>query len=99
MEWSGKGFIGLAAKTYYCYHDDSTKDKFSAKGLNKTMKITRDHFLRVIREKSTVSHTNKGFIMRDRVMLTYEMERAGLSFFYCKRKVLADGVSTTYLDI
>ena len=99
-EWSGDGFIGLAAKTYYCYDkSDPSRDKYSSKGLNKSIKLSREHFLNVLNTKQSSSHKNKGFIMKDKFMYTYEMERSGLGYFYCKRKVLDDGVSTTYLDI
>ncbi len=99
-EWSEDGFVGLAAKTYYCYDkSDPDQDKYSSKGLNKTIKLSREHFLSVLSSKKSSSHKNKGFIMKDKFMYTYEMERSGLGYFYCKRKVLEDGVSTTYLDI
>ena len=99
-EWSGDGFVGLAAKTYYCYDkSDATQDKYSSKGLNKSIKLSREHFLNVLNTKQSSSHKNTGFIMKDKFMYTYEMERAGLGYFYCKRKVLDDGVSTTFLDI
>ena len=99
-EWEGDGFIGLSAKTYYCYDkSDPTQDKYSSKGLNKSIKLSREHFKNVLNTKKSSSHKNKGFIMKDKFMYTYEMERSGLGYFYCKRKVLDDGVSTTYLDI
>ena len=97
VEWTGKGFIGLSAKTYFCYGDKG--GKCSTKGINKTQDITREHFLSVIRTKKSVSATNRGFIFKNNNIFTYEMSRIGLSYFYCKRKVLDDGVSTTYLDL
>lgn len=100
IEWCGGGFIGLAAKTFYCFDNDKLEnDKYSSKGLNKSIKISREHFLSVLNTKKALSHTNKGFIMKNNNMYTYEMDRAGLGYFYCKRKVLDDGISTTYLDI
>ena len=100
VEWSGSGFVGLAAKTYFCFDpDDNQKEKCSTKGINKAAKISIDHFRTVLRTKSSVSSTNRGFILKNNTMLSYAMERSGLSYFYCKRKVLEDGISTTYLDI
>ena len=100
LEWDGDGLIGLAAKTFFCFnYDDPTKNKCSSKGLNKAIALSREHFLSVLKTKNSSSHANKGFIMKDKNMYTYEMERMGLTYFYCKRKVLNDGVSTTYLDI
>ena len=100
VEWAGDGFIGLAAKTYFCYNkEDSTKDKFSAKGIMKSAGVTRQDYEHVLKLKTSIVKANKGFIMKDKKMLTYSMDRAGLSYFYCKRKVLEDGISTTFLDL
>lgn len=99
-EWSGDGFVGLAAKTFYCFDKKNVdKDKCSAKGINKTINLSREHFLSVLKTKHSSSHTNKGFLMRNNHIYTYEMDRSGLGYFYCKRKVVDNGVSTTYLDI
>jgi len=99
VEWEGKGFVGLSAKSYYCFSDDPKKDKLSAKGINKSADISRQHFLSVKNTKCSISATNRGFLLKDNKMYTYEMDRKGLTYFYCKRKVLSDGVSTTFLDI
>ena len=100
IEWEGDGFVGLAAKTYYCYDiNNPDLDKYSSKGVNKTIKLTREHYLSVLNSKEPVKSTNKGFIVKNRDMLTYAMHKDGLSYLYCKRKILDDGISTTYLDI
>ena len=99
-EWSGDGFIGLASKTYFCFkNDDTSKNKCSSKGINKSINLSKSQFMNVLKTKEASSHRNKGFIMKDKFMYTYEMERLGLPYVYYKRKVLDDGVSTTYLDI
>ena len=100
VEWSGRGFVGLSAKTYYCYGPDGKQDeKCSAKGINRAVQLTSAHFRSVMDSKKAVSSVNRGFLMKDNVMFTYKMERSGLTYFYCKRKVLSDGMSTTFLDI
>ena len=43
--------------------------------------------------------TNLGFRMKDTTMFTYSQDKIGFNYFYCKRKVLEDGISTTPLDI
>ncbi|KAL5272070.1 hypothetical protein ACHWQZ_G000321 [Mnemiopsis leidyi] len=89
IEWSGGGFVGLAAKTYFCFNPDNRqKEKCSTKGINKAAKISIDHFRSVLHTKQSVSSTNRGFILKDNNMLSYAMERSGLSYFYCKRKDL-----------
>ena len=102
-EWEGDGFIGLAAKTYYCYNfKDEGKDEYSSKGLNKTLQLERENFLNVLKNRSDfVKCTNKGFISKkkDKHAYTYSLTKKGLGYLYCKRKFLENGVSTTYLDI
>ena len=92
--------MGLAAKTYFCFNpDEKQKEKCSTKGINKAAKISIEHFRSVLETRQSVSSTNRGFILKNNTMLSYAMERSGLSYFYCKRKVLDDGISTTYLNI
>ena len=47
----------------------------------------------------TNNSTNMGFPMKDSSMVTYSQEKIGFNYFYCKRKVMEDGISTTPLDI
>jgi hypothetical protein len=49
--------------------------------------------------KKSESSTNRGFRSMDNQVFTYFQERIGFSYFYPKRKVLADGVSTAPLEI
>ena len=42
---------------------------------------------------------NKGFKPIDGKVYTYTQTRHGLSYLYCKREVLADGVSTRPLKL
>lgn len=96
-EWSGEGIIGLSSKTYYCF---GSKDKFSCKGVNKrTNNITKEKYLNVLLTKQNGSGINRGFRCVNHRILTYKQERSGFSYFYPKRKVLDDGVSTVPLDI
>ena len=96
-EFTGDGMIALCSKTYYCF---GKEDKFSCKGINKrTNQITKDKYMDVLLSKKSGSGTNRGFRSIDNQVYTYLQERAGFSYFYPKRKVLADGVSTIPLDI
>ena len=70
MEWEGKGFVGLSAKTYYCFNNDPKDDKVSAKGINKSANISKEHFLAVKNTMESVSATNRGFVLRDNKMYT-----------------------------
>ena len=98
-EFSGDGVVALNSKTYYCWKEDGA-DKYSSKGLSKrTNRLTRDQFMSVLRTGESVSGKNRGFVKKDGKLRTYEQERAGLSYFYGKRKVHEDGVSTSAPDV
>ena len=97
VEWRGNGFIGLCSKTYYCF---GATDKCTTKGLNKRQNdIDKDAFLSVLTNQRSGSGVNRGFRVRDSSVMTYVQERAALTYFYPKRKVLADGLSTAPLDL
>ena len=98
VEWSGDAFIGLNSKSYYCHNHDG-KDKYSSKGISRTIPLSMEDYLNVLDKKSIPSQTNKGFIFRDNKMLSYDVRKDGLTHKYFKRKVLSDGCSTTFLDI
>ena len=95
VEWEGDGIIGLCSKTYYCF---GAKDKFSCKGLNKKCN-DKDKYLTVLLTKQNSGGVNRGFRVVNNTMYTYTQVRDAFSYFYPKRKVLADGVSTLPIDI
>ena len=97
IEWCGDGFIGLCSKTYYCF---GATNKSTTKGLNKRQNdIDKDAFLAVLTNRRSGSGVNRGFRVHNSSMMTYVQERAALTYFYPKRKVLADGLSTAPLDL
>ena len=97
VEWEGEGIIGLCSKTYYCF---GVKDKFSCKGVNKKCnEIDKDKYLNVLLSKQNSCGINRGFRVVNNTMYTYTQVRDAFSYFYPKRKVLEDGVSTLPLDI
>ena len=97
VEWEGQGIVGLCSKTYYCF---GAKDKFSCKGVNKKCnEINKEKYLNVLLTKQNSGGVNRGFRVVNNTMYTYTQVRDAFSYFYPKRKVLADGVSTTPLDI
>ena len=97
VEWRGEGFIGLCSKTYYCF---GKTNKCTTKGLNKRQNdIDKDKFLSVLTNRRSGSGVNRGFRVRDSSMMTYVQERAALTYFYPKRNVLEDGLSTAPLAL
>ena len=65
----------------------------------KSAGVTLEDFKTALHDKTAVPKSNKGFIMKGHSMLSYCMERTGLSYLYAKRKVLEDGITTTFLDV
>jgi len=98
VEWCGEGFVGLNSKTYYCWSQDG--DKYSCKGVNKKRNsIKKDTYLRVLKTGQAESAENRGFRVVNNKVLTYSQFRLGFSYFYPKRQVLSDGISTIPLEI
>ena len=97
VEWSGDGFVGLCSKTYYFF---GPTDKYSAKGLSKRHNdIDKEAFVEVFTNRRSGSGKNRGFRVRHSTMLTYVQERAAPTYFYAKRVVHENGVSTVRVDV
>ena len=97
-EFVGDGIIALNSKTYYCWSASDTK--FSTKGIsNKLNKPTKEALLKVLETKESLCGTNRGFIKRDNSIFTYCQLRTGLTYFYAKRMVGEDGVTTYPIDL
>jgi hypothetical protein len=97
-EFSGNGIVALCSKTYFCFGQHETKR--SHKGLSKTQnQFSTSDFSRVLETQQSSGGVNTGFKTDGTTMHTYQQHRNSLSFFYIKRKVHADGVSTSPLDI
>jgi hypothetical protein len=98
VEFEGDEMISLCSKTYVISSDE--RQKFSSKGVNKgqikdPLNIYRD----VLHDVESGSGINMGFRLHDGKICTYNQEKQAFSYFYCKRKVLADGIHTEPLDI
>ena len=99
LEFEGHQIIGLSSKTY-ATKSNSGQIKVSSKGINKqSLDRPIETFENVLRNRKPISSKNAGFRLRKNKIFTYEQVKFGLSYFYCKRQVLDDGVRTTPLDI
>ena len=99
LEYKGEGIVALCSKTY-CAFGDGAPTKTSAKGISKNLNnLVRDRYLRVLKTKKSGSGRNHSFKTDGSTVYTYTQERDALSYFYGKRQVAADGVSTTPLLI
>ena len=103
-EFIGDGMTCLNSKVYHIWgldKDGKLVHKTSCKGVQqKRNEVLKEHFLHVIKTQKPCRFENAGFIKNTHgTILTYTQEKQGLSYFYGKRKVLSDGVTTTHLDI
>ena len=94
----------LCSKTYCCYGSNSYKYKFSSKGLNKrTLEDCGDgpmaKYRKVLHEFINVTSNNRGFRNVHHSVATYEQTKNGLSDFYPKRIIDADGIDTRPLSL
>ena len=99
-EFSGDLLIGLCSKTYVALNEAKNETKISCKGVNK-MDLTAiiDIYRHVLENQQSKEVTNKGFRTIGRQMYTYSQLKTGFSYFYCKREVQADGISTKPLKM
>ena len=99
-EFAGDILIGLCSKTYVAYNESKNQTKISCKGVNK-MDLSRvvNIFQDVLQNQESKEVINKGFRSMNRQMFTYSQIKTGFSYFYCKREVQADGISTKPLQM
>jgi len=80
--------------------EEEKKDKYSCKGIQKKQnEINKDRFHNVLFNDVKDMCKNKGFRVINNEMITYIQHKKGLSYYYDKRQVLPDGVSTIPLNI
>ena len=100
-EWSGVKMLCLASKTYVGVDEDG-KIKLTCKGANKAIVKKNDPFeifKNVLYTKKQVTTVNRGFRVNAADIVTYSQTKRCFPYFYIKREVLQDGVSTRTLDI
>ena len=100
FEFHGDGIVALCSKTYICFGERETK--LSCKGIQKKRnrdKLTRAAYLHVLNTQRPGYGINKGFRAINGKVYTYQQIRHGLSYLYCKREVLDDGVTTRPLNL
>ena len=108
LEFFGSQMLALAPKTYISEKEvlqggesgNNHTIKKACKGLStKLNKFNFDTYLDILETKCSGVGVNKGFVCKNHQVFTYTQKRSGLGFFYGKRKVLGDGISTTPLDL
>jgi hypothetical protein len=91
--------IALCSKTYVTSDDVSGRVKYSLKGGNKKPIDPQPIFERVLLSGDSEQTTNRGMCSRDGRVFTYTQEKQAYTYFYCKMRVLDDGIHTVPLDI
>ena len=97
--------ISPNSKVYHIWTNLYDKDghiitKTSCKGVNKGRnELVKKDFFNIIKHQVQNYVENAGIISDGGTMKTYIQTKKGIGYFYAKRKVLADGISTTHLDI
>ena len=104
VEFKGDKMIGLCSESYstekFPKSDKPGQVKFSMKGVNKAQfKNTMAHYEHVLTTKQNFRASNQGIHAKDESMVTYKQNKNALTYFYPKRKILADGRTTLPLDI
>ena len=98
-EFEGTGMICLNSKVYHIWGVDKNgkeKTKTSTKGTQKRNKLVKAEFL-ILNTQKPRTVENAGFVKDGRITKIYKQKKRGLEYFYAKRKVLEDGISTTHL--
>ena len=94
--------ICLCSKTYICHDEETNTTRMSCKGVNKNVLANNDPvslYQQALFDKTDQMSVNRGFKVKDHAIITYEIEKRGLNYFYPKRKVLSDGITTKPLDL
>ena len=73
--------------------------KFHVRVSQKTLTNAMEKFEQTLTSKNVTKSKNIGFRINKSIIHTYSQEKIGFNYFYCKRKVLEDGVTTEPLDI
>ena len=104
VKFIGDKMIGLCSNSYCTERFDKEEDcgevKLSMKGANKgQFKNPMTHYEQVLTSMEKFRARNSGIRSKDQIMAAYKQYNNALTYFYSKRKVLEQGLSTVPLDI
>ena len=99
IECKGTEMVSLASKSYSAKLSDGSV-KFSSKGLNKrALHNIHQAYKTVLKTGKSCTGMNRGLRTYRGGVYTYEQSRSAIPYFYVKRQVMADGVSTNPISI
>ena len=97
-EYKGTGAFSLNSKTYVCWDSVKNTSKTSSKGISKRLNVlTADVYKSVLQTQQPFTGINRGFIRKDRQMVTYKQSRAGITYYYAKIQI-KNNSGTKYSD-
>ena len=105
VEYAGTGMACLNSKVYTCWGGINKRgesyEKTSCKSVQqKRNRLFKEHLLNIMNTINPKRVENVGFVREaNGTTKTYTHSKIGMSYFYAKRVVLADGISTTHLEI
>jgi hypothetical protein len=92
-EFKGTRMIALTCKCYYA-EDTEMKPKFSCKGVSQKQNVMSWDRYKGALDGFKDKAQNTGFRVNDNQIVTYTQNKLGLSAYYDKRIVAADGIHT-----
>ncbi|KAJ8311947.1 hypothetical protein KUTeg_010500 [Tegillarca granosa] len=95
----GKEMIGLCSETYMVLEQNTGKVKYSLKGANKTVIDPSGKFRAALEIRESATVENRGIRLHENQLHTYTQTKYAFTYFYCKRKVLSDGIHTVPFDL
>jgi hypothetical protein len=99
-EFRGDRLVALASKSYVIQCDERNITKVSCKGVNKSqLQNVMESFQSVLQNRKNHCVENRGIRSIKNSTYSYKQLKTGFSYFYCKRKVLNDGIHTEPLDL
>ena len=99
IEWKGTEMICLNSKTYCAFDENNRKMKMALKGSNKNLVSPLERFKSVLFNKVPYEGTNKGFRYYRGNVFTYKQNKMSITYFYYKRFVHDDGVTTSPINV
>ena len=98
-EHESEKIAALGPKSYFCSSSNGVNKLISKEVCINQSPLTFDQYQQVLTSDNPLTIINGGFRSRNHQMYSYIQKKRGLTSFYCKRKVLENGVETTPLDL
>lgn len=99
VDFKGDLMYALCSKTYLITSSITNLTKYSSKGVNKTDIFPLREFRSALFSRKTGYVVNRGMRAHNNTIFSYEQKKSGFGYFYCKREILDDGISTKPLNL